>query len=81
MPGAAQQTQLLQLHPDAVAVIFYCAYQITPATDQGPAEPEAKDHPVPTDLSPSTISDMTTAHKETTFEILYPGLNFIIWST
>lgn len=54
-------------------VISYHAYQITPATDQGPAElcwtePEAKDHPVPTDLNPSTISDMTTAHKETTLE-------------
>lgn len=54
-------------------VISYHAYQITPATDQGPAElcwtePEAEDHPVPTDLNPSTISDMTTAHKETTLE-------------
>lgn len=61
-------------------VIFYCAYQITSATDQGPAElcwtePEAKDHPDPMELNPSTISDMTTAHKETTFVV---GYNFVV---
>lgn len=69
-------------------VIFYCGYQITPATEQGPAElcwtePETKDHPVPTDLNPNTIPDVTTAHKEAIFEdvILYPETNFIIWCT
>lgn len=58
VPAAAQQTQLPQLHSVGVSnrvVIFYHTYEITPATDQGPAElshadPEAKDHPIPTDL-------------------------------